>query len=136
MFQDRASVRLYSVEMMDDTPRRRKADHENLYPMCSPEMVRRHEEMILGNRLILDGFIERYDRDREECSLRYREDREAARKQNEDVNRQLQRIEKFMYEVAPNYKVLVYFVVAGVMGAFGLLFKSIWDHVSIFTSGK
>lgn len=99
-------------------------------------MIREHEKTMALTSQILSDFIVRYEGDRKECSERYRNDREEAREWRSGINARMEHVDAklleistFLYELKPNYRRAI--VLSGIitLGAFGLIWKMVWDRV-------
>jgi hypothetical protein len=97
---------------------------------CTPDMIRRHEEMMITNQKTIELFMERYNNDRHECAERYHNDREEARAFRREIMNRLESIELFLSEFKPNYKRVLAFTGIVILGAISLIFKMIWDHIT------
>jgi hypothetical protein len=82
------------------------------------------------NKMALEEFLARYDRDRIACDIRYKEDRDEARRWREAFSEKLEKIDSFLSEIRPAYRFSFYVISSIVLGAFGVIFTFIWNRVA------
>lgn len=96
-----------------------------------------HDVSVATVKLTLENFMSRYDNDRKECADRYRQEydeknawRSSIDRRFEKIDSQLTEITTFLNQLRPKDKWLTSIVALTFLGAMGIIWKIIWDHVT------
>lgn len=100
-------------------------------------MSNSHDVTVTTLKLTLDNFMARYGDDRKECAERYRQEyeeknawRSSIDKRFEKIDSQLTDISTFLNQLRPKDKWMTSIVGLTFLGAMGIIWKIIWDHVT------